>query len=86
MNADEFNEKYKDYLETDHYGMSIDDPETVEHFDKCFESLTKVNGFKFTQIKLKFGRGRVYTNIHQIAPALNVVVDNLEDWLTDKYK
>ena len=86
MTAKEFNEKYKDYLETGHYGMSIDDPETLEHFDKCFESLTKVNDFKFSQIKLKFGMGRVYTNIHEIAPAFNIVINNMEEWLTNKHK
>jgi len=60
MTADEFNEKYKDYLVKGHYGLDIQDLGVVKYLDKQFEKFTKIKGFRYYQIKLKFGSCRFY--------------------------
>ena len=60
MTTEQFNEKYKDYLEEGHYGLAIGATEFVEWLDKKFEDFIKKPGFKFSQIKAKFGYGRFY--------------------------
>lgn len=52
--TEEFNEKYKDYLEEGHYGMSLDNSKALEYLDKEFRELIKIPGFKYSQIKSKF--------------------------------
>jgi|GEM_PF-1789572 len=54
MTSKEFNEKYKDYLEEGHYGMSLDKSEALEYLDGEFQELIKIPGFKYSQIKSKF--------------------------------
>jgi hypothetical protein len=62
-----FNEKYKDYLEDRHYGLDIYETDVITFLDEIFENvLTKIPGFKYTQIKLKFGKSRFYSNIGSI--------------------
>lgn len=64
--SDEFNEKWKQYLEPGHYGMTIEHPKVLEYMDKEFEKETKLHSeFTFAQIKLKFHTARVYTNSQQ---------------------
>lgn len=60
MTSEQFNEKYKDYLGKGHYGLIIDAPDFIEWLDKKFEDFVKKPGFKFSQIKAKFGYGRFY--------------------------
>ena len=61
MTADEFNEKYKDFLEPRFYGLAIDRNNIVRYLDKEFEKEIKVNpDFTYAQIKLKFGNPCVY--------------------------
>ena len=68
MNASEFNEKYKNYLEEGHYGLAIDIPSVVKYFDEeVFPGLIKIPGFTYSQIKLKFNVCRFYTNIDECA-------------------
>ena len=63
MNADEFNNKYKNHLDHGFYGLVIDDKEVVEFLDKEFsKSIEKDSNFRYSQIKLKFGSSRVYTS------------------------
>ena len=63
MTADEFNNKWKDHLETGHYGMSIEIQGVVEFMDSEFEKEVLVNpAFTFSQIKRKYGMARVYTS------------------------
>ena len=54
MNAEQFNEKYKDYLEDGHYGLDLHKPEVIEYLDGEFQELIKLPGFKYSQIKSKF--------------------------------
>lgn len=68
MNASEFNEKYKNYLEEGHYGLAIDIPSVVKYLDEeVFPGLIKIPGFTYSQIKLKFNVCRFYTNIDECA-------------------
>lgn len=64
----EFNEKYKDYLEEGHYGMDINEPSVITYVDQIFNDLTQIPGFKYQQIKTKFGLARVYTNLDELMP------------------
>ena len=43
MTVDEFNEKYKDYLEPGHYGLAINDPDVIDYLDTQFEKLEKAS-------------------------------------------
>jgi len=60
MTSEEFNKKYSDFLEKDHYGLAINDPEFTKWLDKKFEEWTKRPNFNYSQIKAKFGTGRFY--------------------------
>ena len=60
MTSEQFNEKYKDYLEDGHYGLGIDIPELTEWLDDKFQEFIKQPGFEYSQIKAKFGMGRFY--------------------------
>lgn len=66
MTSFEFNEKYKDFLEEGHYGLTINIPEVVVYLDKKFQELIKVPGFKYSQIKLKFNMSRFYCQPREI--------------------
>lgn len=52
--SDAFNEKYKDFLEDGHYGLTLDLPEALEYLDREFQTLIKIPDFKYSQIKSKF--------------------------------
>lgn len=75
MTQEEFNEKYKDYLEEGHYGLDISYPSVVNYLDKLFMDLVKIPGFQYTQIKLKFNMARFYTNLYTVAPELSKIID-----------
>jgi hypothetical protein len=75
MSAQEFNEKYKDFLEEGHYGLDIHIPVVIEYLDTVFKDLTKIEGFKYSQIKLKFNMVRFYTNLSTIMPTFGYTLD-----------
>jgi hypothetical protein len=54
MTAEEFNEKYEDFLEEGHYGLALDGNEVVAYLDSEFQELIKIPGFSYSQIKSKF--------------------------------
>ncbi len=60
MTVELFNEKYKDFLEEDHYGLEFGDEEFIKWLDTKFQEFIKIPGFKYSQIKSKFGTGRFY--------------------------
>lgn len=62
MTANEFNEKYKDYLEEGHYGLALDNKEAIEFLDKEFQEFIKIPNFKYSQIKSKFNNFRFYAD------------------------
>ncbi len=55
-----FNEKYRQYLESGHYGLAISSPAVIEYLDKKFQELIQIPGFSYSQIKLKFNMARFY--------------------------
>ena len=63
MTTSEFNKKYKDYLEEGHYGLEISDPGVIKYLDEKFKNLTRIKGFKYSQIKMKFWSSRFYSNL-----------------------
>lgn len=60
LTAEEFNKKYKKYLEQGYYGLDLHKPEAIKYLDKQFQKFTKIPGFKYSQIKSKFGSFRFY--------------------------
>jgi hypothetical protein len=54
MTQEQFNQKYKDFLEKGHYGLALDNTEAIEYLDKEFQNLIKIPGFSYSQIKAKF--------------------------------
>lgn len=71
----EFNEKYKDYIEEGHYGMDIGEPSVLAYVDQIFNDLTQIPGFKYQQIKTKFGLARVYTNLDDLMPFVGRIIN-----------
>ena len=60
---DDFKEKWHKYLEQGHYGLDIGNLLVIKHLDKEFEKEIEINPtFSYSQIKLKFGKARVYAN------------------------
>lgn len=64
-NAD-FNTKYGAFLAPKHYGLEIDNIKVIEYLDKLFAELVHIPGFKYYQIKTKFGSVRFYTNLYDL--------------------
>ncbi len=64
MTSQEFNEKYKAYIEPgfERRGLEIDIPEATEYLDKVFQDFIKVEGFQFSMIKSKFNYCRFYAD------------------------
>jgi hypothetical protein len=66
MTLVEFNEKYAAYLPKGWYGLDIDDEDVIRWLDNLFQHhLTKIEGFEYHQIKVKFGINdiRFYSNL-----------------------
>lgn len=62
MTAEEFNIKYKDYLEDGHYGLDLHDPEAIKYLDNEFQEFIKTPEFTYSQIKSKFSSFRFYNS------------------------
>ena len=71
----EFNEKYKDYIEEGHYGMDINEPSVLAYANEIFNDLIQIPGFKYQQVKTKFGLARVYTNLDDIMPFVGRIIN-----------
>lgn len=72
---EEFNDKYKEYIDEDHYGMDINEPAVLAYVDQIFIDLTQIPGFKYQQIKTKFGLARVYTNLDDLMPFVGRIIN-----------
>ena len=58
---EEFNEKYKDFLEEGHYGMTLGNKDVLKYLDAEFSQEIKQNpDFSYSQIKDKWGMTRIY--------------------------
>ena len=76
----EFNEYYKNYLSEEFYGLTIEVPSVVHYLHEVFQDLTKIEGFKYHQIKTEFGIPKVYTNLDEILPLVGRIIhQELED-------
>ena len=63
MTLEEFDNKWEAHLEPGHYGLEINNSEIIDYLDEEFFKEVKINpDFQFSQIKLKFGFARVYSN------------------------
>lgn len=63
LSNQEFEEKYKNYIEPGFSGLEIDSQTARDIVDMYFNELIKIPGFQFSQIKMKFNTARVYTNL-----------------------
>ena len=67
MTSNEFNEKWNKYLEDGFYGMAIEHPKVIQYLDKEFtREVESNNSFTYSQIKMKFGKSRVYANSERV--------------------
>lgn len=73
--SNEFNEKYKNYIEDGNYGMDINEPSVLTYVDQIFNDLIQIPGFKYQQIKTKFGLARVYTNLDDLLPFVGRIIN-----------
>ena len=71
----EFNDKYKEYIDEEHYGMDISESSVLAYVDQIFNDLTQIPGFKYQQIKTKFGLARVYTNLDDLMPFVGRIIN-----------
>lgn len=85
MKLTEFNGKYYDYLEEGHYGLDIDIPEATKFLDSVFKDLIKIPGFKYSQIKSKYGTSRFYTNLRDTLGFVGKHIENSIEKELDLY-
>lgn len=85
MTADEFNQKYQDFLEEKHYGCALGSPEAIDYLDGKFQEFVKRPGFKYLQIKLKFGMARFYAEgisqeeMYEVEREINKIYNSSND-------
>ena len=83
MTADQFNEKYNDYLEHGHYGLALDNPEAIEYLDNEFQEFIKNPDFSYSQLKSKFNSFRFYNTgvsyekTREVEQKLKQIYDNI---------
>jgi hypothetical protein len=81
MTTVEFNEKYAAYLPKGWYGLDIDDKDVIAWLDNLFEHyLTKIEGFEYHQIKVKFGINdvRFYSNLNRTNVVEGALISAIE--------
>ena len=62
ISVEDFNEKYKNYLEEHQYGLALDNPRAIKYLDQEFQELIKIPGFQYSQIKGKYGHFCFYAD------------------------
>ena len=55
--------------------MQIQVPAVLTYVDQIFNDLTEIPGFKYNQVKTKFGLARVYTNLEDIIPFVGRIIN-----------
>jgi hypothetical protein len=77
MDADEFNQKYKEYIPEGWYGLGFNIPEVTEYLDKVMEDLfITIPGFELHQVKLKFNMARFYFETNMKDKSLEALLGN----------
>jgi len=75
----EFNEKYKDYLDSES-GMLLEIPSVIAYVNDIFNDITWIPGFKYYQITTQKGLATVETNLQELMPfAGRVMEQEIED-------
>lgn len=77
----EFNNKYKDYLETGHYGLNIWNEEVVQYLDGVFPVLIQLKDFKFSQIKTKWNWVEFYSSLPYGHPTIERIKKDIQEIL-----
>lgn len=62
MTSEEFNLKYKNYLEDGFYGLALNNEKAIQYLDEKFQEFVKRPDFKYSQIKSKFNSFRFYAD------------------------
>lgn len=66
MTSIEFNEKWKIHISEAASGLQINDDKVIKYLDEEFlNELISNHFFKFSQIKIKFGTTRIYSNSYK---------------------
>jgi len=87
MDADEFNQKYKNYIPNGWYGLGFSIPDVTDYLDKEMEDLILIPGFELHQVKLKFNMARFYFQTNWKDKGLEAVIENkIESKINDLVK
>ena len=87
MDADEFNQKYKNYIPNGWYGVGFSIPDVTDYLDKEMEDLILIPGFELHQVKLKFNMARFYFQTNWKDKGLEAVIENkIESKINDLVK
>ena len=62
LTLEQFNAKYKNFLEDRFYGLAINNQKVIDYLDAEFEMEITNGDFQYSQIKTKFDSVRCYTN------------------------
>ena len=81
MTQTEFNKKWKSRIENRFSGMELINFEVINHVDARFDELVKeYPNLEFAQIKVKWGKARVYSNLpHDVNAELEREIDNIHE-------
>ena len=81
MNANEFNLKYKSYLELNFYGLIIENKKVIKYLDRQFKEEIEINPlFTYAQVKIKFG----FCSIHANTEKSNIWENEINNIINDK--
>jgi hypothetical protein len=77
VTKEEFNIRYKSFLEEGFPGLVIEDPRFISQLDKFFTEITKIKGFKYYKVSEGNQLSLVMkTNISRILPVLGWVIES----------
>ena len=80
----EFNEKYKEFLSLGYSGLEIDNELVIKFLDQIFENyLTKIEDFRYYQIKIKFNSIRFYSSLDTNNILGSALIDLIEDKISN---
>lgn len=86
MTKEEFNEKYKDYIEEGHPGMELTNKTLIWYIDKAFEDIIKIPNFKFKTISYDYGEYCVWSNLKGLDDILEDGIQNAYNTIKQFYE
>ena len=63
MSIEDFNNRWERFLENGNYGLDINNEKVIKFLDDFFYLAQHEPGFKYSQIKLKWGQPRFYSTL-----------------------